>query len=303
MPEKPYSMEDQRDQMMSVLDNIQDVIYVADPESYTLLYVNEPFKANWGGDVVGKKCHKVLQDRDTPCPFCTNDKIFGDHLGETVVWEFQNEINEQWYRCSDKAISWGNGRMVRMELASNINEIKLAQEELKRHRDHLEDLVQERTAELEQVNGALKDKIKENEQRQQVIQNQSQEILELSTPVMQVWEGIVVAPLIGTLDSMRTQRFMEVLLQRIVDTKSPIALVDITGVPTIDTQTAYHIIETINAVNLLGSKVILTGVSPMIATTLIHLGVDLSSFTTHSSLVSGLKMGLDRMNLEIVKKA
>ena len=89
---------------------------------------------------------------------------------------------------------------------------------------------------------------------------------------MQVWQGVVVAPLIGSLDSQRTQQFMERLLDRIVETNSPVALVDIMGVPTIDTQTAQHLIETVSAVRLLGAQVVLTGVRPAIAQTLVHLG-------------------------------
>jgi PAS domain S-box-containing protein len=134
----------------------------------------------------------------------------------------------------------------------------------------------------------------------EVIQRQAQEILEISTPVMQVWEGALVAPLIGTLDSPRTQRFMERLLQRIVETNSPVALVDVTGVPTIDTQTAQHLIDTISAVRLLGAQVILTGIRPAIAQTLVHLGVDLSGITTRSSLSGGLLVAMDSLGLEVV---
>jgi anti-anti-sigma regulatory factor len=131
---------------------------------------------------------------------------------------------------------------------------------------------------------------------------QTEEILEMSTPVMQVWEGVVVAPLIGMLDSQRTQRFMEVLLERIVETNSPVALVDITGVPAIDTQTAQHLIETIGAAQLLGAEVVLTGVRPAIAQTLVHLGIDLGGITTRASLAAGLRVALESAGLEIVAK-
>ncbi len=134
------------------------------------------------------------------------------------------------------------------------------------------------------------------------IQQQSREIMELSTPVMQVWQGVVVAPLIGSLDSQRTQQFMERLLTRIVETNSPMALVDIMGVPTVDTQTAQHLIETISAVRLLGAQVVLTGVRPAIAQTLVHLGIDLSDITTRSSLAAGLLVALDMLNLQVVPK-
>lgn len=135
------------------------------------------------------------------------------------------------------------------------------------------------------------------------IREQSREILELSTPVMQVWEGVVAVPLIGSLDSARTQQFMEKLLERIVETNSPMALVDITGVPTIDTQTAQHLIETITAVRLLGSQVVLTGVRPAIAQTLVHLGIDLSGVTTRSSMAAGLLVALEKLQLRVVPKS
>jgi PAS domain S-box-containing protein len=134
------------------------------------------------------------------------------------------------------------------------------------------------------------------------IRQQSQEILELSTPVMQIWEGVVAVPLIGNLDSQRTQLFMERLLERIVETNSPLAIVDIMGVPTIDTQTAQHLMETITAVRLLGAQVILTGVRPAIAQTLVHLGVDWSSITTRSSLSAGLKVALESLELRVVDR-
>ncbi len=139
----------------------------------------------------------------------------------------------------------------------------------------------------------------ERKQAEERIQQQSREIMELSTPVMQVWEGVVVAPLIGSLDSQRTQQFMERLLERIVETNSPVALVDIMGVPTIDTQTAQHLIETVSAVRLLGAQVVLTGVRPAIAQTLVHLGIDLSGIVTRSSLAAGLQVAFDVLNLRV----
>ena len=134
------------------------------------------------------------------------------------------------------------------------------------------------------------------------LERQAREILEISTPAVQVWEGIILAPLIGMLDSQRTQQLMEKVLETIVDTKSSVALVDITGVPTIDTQTARHLVETMTAVKLLGSRVILTGVRPAIAQTLVHLGIDLSSVSTRSSLSSGVKSAMEMLNLEVVPK-
>ena len=144
--------------------------------------------------------------------------------------------------------------------------------------------------------------ITERKLAEERIQQQTKEIMDLSTPVMQVWQGVVVAPLIGSLDSQRTQQFMERLLGRIVETNSPVALVDIMGVPTIDTQTAQHLIETISAVRLLGAQVVLTGVRPAIAQTLVHLGIDLSGIMTRASLSAGLQVALDILDLKVVRK-
>ncbi len=135
------------------------------------------------------------------------------------------------------------------------------------------------------------------------LRKQSQEILEMaSVPVVPVWEGVMLVPLIGTLDSQRSQVLIERLLGRISETNSPVAVLDITGVPTVDTQTAQHLIEMISAVRLLGAEVILTGVRPNIAQTLVHLGIDLSNVITRSSLSLGLRMALDLLGLHVQPK-
>jgi len=131
--------------------------------------------------------------------------------------------------------------------------------------------------------------------REEKIAAQSNDLLESGTPVLQIWENILVAPLIGTLDSNRTQLFMEKLLHEIVNTGSEFALIDITGVPMVDTMTSQHLIETIAAVKMLGAMVVLTGVRPEIAQALVHLGIDMSDITTRSSLAAGLKFALNRI--------
>ncbi len=141
-----------------------------------------------------------------------------------------------------------------------------------------------------------------SKRREEIITRQTREILELSTPVVQVWEGVVIAPLIGTLDTQRAQQFTERLLDVIVNTELSVALVDITGVVAIDTRTAQHLIETISAVRLLGGQVIMTGVSPSVAQTLVHLGVELAGVVTRSSLAAGLRLALDMLNLQVIAK-
>jgi C4-dicarboxylate-specific signal transduction histidine kinase len=119
------ALKQERAQLAGLFDGVDEIIYVADPETYELLYVNQHFRNILGQDSLGQRCHKVLQNRDAPCPFCTNDKIFGEYLGRTYVWEFQNEITRRWYRCADKAIRWSDGRLVRFELASDITDERI----------------------------------------------------------------------------------------------------------------------------------------------------------------------------------
>lgn len=135
--------------------------------------------------------------------------------------------------------------------------------------------------------------------REEIIQRQQDEMLELSTPVVQLWEGILVLPLIGTLDSKRTQSVMESLLQRIVDTESEIAIIDITGVPTVDTLTAQHLLKTVTATRLMGAECIISGIRPQIAQTIVHLGVNLGDVLTKATMASALMLALQKRGLAI----
>ena len=135
--------------------------------------------------------------------------------------------------------------------------------------------------------------------REEVIARQQQEMMELSTPVVALWDRIVALPLIGTLDSGRTQTVMETLLQRIVETGAEIAIIDITGVPTVDTLTAQHLIKTVTATRLMGAECVISGIRPQIAQTIVHLGVDLSDVVTKSTLASAFSWALKRLNQTI----
>ena len=136
--------------------------------------------------------------------------------------------------------------------------------------------------------------------RNEIIGRQQSELLELSTPVVQLWDGILALPLVGTLDSSRTQVVMESLLQRIVDTGSEIAIIDITGVPTVDTLVAQHLMKTIAATRLMGADCIISGIRPQIAQTIVHLGVDLGEVTTKATLADALAVALKRLNKSTV---
>jgi len=135
--------------------------------------------------------------------------------------------------------------------------------------------------------------------REEMIARQQQEMLELSTPVVQLWDGVLALPLIGTLDSARTQVVMESLLQRIVETGSAIAILDITGVPTVDTLVAQHLLKTVAAARLMGADCIISGIRPQIAQTIVHLGVDLNSVTTKATLADAFRVALSRLKLRI----
>lgn len=130
--------------------------------------------------------------------------------------------------------------------------------------------------------------------REQVIQRQQQELLELSTPVVQLWKNVLALPLIGTLDSARTQVVMENLLQKIVDTGALIAIIDITGVPTVDTLVAQHLLKTIAAARLMGADCIISGIRPQIAQTIVHLGVNLEDVVTKATLADAFVVALQR---------
>jgi rsbT co-antagonist protein RsbR len=137
--------------------------------------------------------------------------------------------------------------------------------------------------------------------REEVILRQTDEIAEISTPVIRVWDGILALPIIGTLDSARTQIVMENLLQEIVETGSSIAILDISGVPAVDSLVAQHLIKTVSATRLMGAECIISGIRPEIAQTVVHLGIDLSNIITKSTLASALQYAFKAMRLEVRK--
>jgi rsbT co-antagonist protein RsbR len=130
--------------------------------------------------------------------------------------------------------------------------------------------------------------------REEVINRQQREMLELSTPVVKLWDGILAIPMIGTLDSARTQVVMETLLNKVVETGAQIAILDITGVPTVDTLVAQHLLKTVTALRLMGAECIISGVRPQIAQTIVHLGVDLQGVVTKANLADALALALKR---------
>ncbi len=135
--------------------------------------------------------------------------------------------------------------------------------------------------------------------RERVILRQQEEMMELSTPVVQLWDEVLALPLIGTLDSARTQVVMETLLQRVVDTGARIAIIDITGVPTVDTLVAQHLMKTVAATRLMGADCIISGIRPQIAQTIVHLGVNLNDIVTKATLADAFQVALQRMGATV----
>jgi rsbT co-antagonist protein RsbR len=139
--------------------------------------------------------------------------------------------------------------------------------------------------------------------REEVIRRQQQELLELSTPVVRLWDNVLAVPLIGTLDSARTQVVMETLLDQIVKTGSSIAIIDITGVPTVDTLVAQHLLKTVAAARLMGAECIISGIRPQIAQTIVHLGVELGDVTTKATMADAFAVALQRTGLSMSRKS
>jgi len=138
--------------------------------------------------------------------------------------------------------------------------------------------------------------------REEVIRRQQEELLELSTPVVKLWDGVLALPIIGTLDSARTQIVMESLLQAIVQTNSRVAIIDITGVPTVDTVVAQHLLKTVTAARLMGADCIISGVRPQIAQTIVHLGINLLDVTTKATLSAAFAVALQRLGVTFVRE-
>lgn len=138
--------------------------------------------------------------------------------------------------------------------------------------------------------------------REEVIVRQQMEMIELSTPVVKLWDGIVALPLIGTLDSARTNVVMESLLQQIVSTGAEIAIIDITGVPTVDTLVAQHLLKTVAAARLMGADCIISGIRPQIAQTMVHLGIDLTTVGTKATMAEALKTAMNKMGFKVTRE-
>ena len=135
------ALDKERQQLISMFDGIEEAIYVTDPNTYEMLYMNSKARELWG-EGIGGKCHQVLQGQDSPCSFCTNDRIFGKNEGKPYIWEFQNQVTQSWFRCIDKAVRWPDGRMVRLEMAIDLTDRKRAEEALCRSEERFRQIAE-----------------------------------------------------------------------------------------------------------------------------------------------------------------
>jgi len=147
-----WDLQVANEELISIFDSINEPVYVSDPETYEILYANSAIKAIFGKDIVGRKCHHVFQNLKDPCGFCTNPLIFGESMGKTHVWETQNSVDKRWYRCTDRAIKWPDGRMVRYEMAIDIHERKQTEEALRENEAKYRSLVESSEEVIAMVN-------------------------------------------------------------------------------------------------------------------------------------------------------
>lgn len=364
--------------LTTVMDSIGSLIYVSDMDTYEMLYMNKVGRDAFG-EIAGRKCWEIVQQGQTgPCSFCTIPRLIDDQGNPTgrYHWEFQNTVNGRWYHIVDQAITWTDGRIVRLEVASDIHEHKQAEEEVRIFKSVVENApdgvsfvspdgiisyanaamkamlgygdeyvgspvpvvfggdaskpmqiiqhvmehgswqgmetyyrkdgstvqvhllvftIRDAEGNILTFPGIVRDitDLQQAEQerlnlQQQIIDTQQHAIRELSTPLLPLHENVLAMPLVGTIDSSRAMMIMETLLEGIAEHQADIAIIDITGVKVVDTQVAQAIIHTAQAVKLLGAQIILTGIQPQMAQTLVHLGADMSGIMTCSTLQAGI---------------
>jgi rsbT co-antagonist protein RsbR len=234
------------------------------PRACVIQYINHTIPGLSVDKVVGAKQLEFVEPQHREMVQATNEKVFS--TGESFTFEIQgvgHEGEPAWYSSTTGPVRRDQEIVAVAVFTTDISDQKIAENELQKTKDAL-------------------------------IAQQAQAIQELSTPVIKVWDGVLILPLIGTVDTARGQQITENLLKSIVTTQASVVIIDITGIPVVDTMVAGHFLNTFQSAKLLGAEVILTGVSPLIAQALVSLGVDLSAVTTKGSLEAGLKLAIER---------
>ncbi len=384
--EADLEQERLRQQILTILDSLEEVIYVTDMETYQVLYTNAYLKNALGQDVTGKICYQALQGLDSPCDFCTNDIILKLN-GQPYHWEYHNPIIKRDYQLIDKTISWLDGRLVRLEVAVDVTKFKqteralqeqekwykaalnttndgfwdwdvttgetkfsdryytmlgyepgdfpssfasweklLHPEDLPIAKQHVEDYFKGQIPEYKvdfrartkdggwrwiEARGEVVDRDEAGNilkmmgvhiditAQKEVVESQRRTIQELSTPIIPIMDGIIVMPLIGSLDSRRAQDTMRTLLKGIREQRARVVILDITGVPIVDTGVAAHLDKTIQAARLKGARVIVTGISDSVAESIVDLGIDWHSVETLRDLQTGLVVALKSLGMKL----
>lgn len=255
----------------SILENAPNIVLVVDTE-HKIQYINHTVPGFTVEQVIGMSQLDFIEPRHHDLVRQKTDEVFRSGRPDRYEIEGQGaDGNVAWYSTLLGPVK-KNGEIVGVALfTSDVTEQKRAQEGLKKAQEEL-------------------------------LAQQARAIQELSTPVIQIWEGIVVLPLIGTIDTARAQSILDNLLDAIVHTQAEVAIMDITGVSVVDTAVAGHLLETVDAARVLGTETILTGVSPNNAQTMVRLGVDVSRVTTRGSLLAGLKLAFELTGRQVVDR-
>jgi rsbT co-antagonist protein RsbR len=253
-----------------ILDNVDEEIMLLDKD-LRILWANNAVLTTYGHDkasALSEFCYKVTHRLDHPCKpphdICPIEEVLRSGKPTTVLHtHFDRQGNKVYAEVSGYPVCEDGAITEFIHISRNVTERVKAEERLKEHQ---------------------------------------RAIVELSTPVIKLWEGIITLPLIGVIDSNRAKQIMENLLQAIVETQASIAIIDITGVPMVDTEVADRLIRTVKAASLLGTRCMMVGIKPDIAQSIVNIGVDLTGVSTYSNLQAGLDVAFRQIGLRVVKE-
>ncbi len=284
-----------------LIENIPDyVILLLDPEGRIATWTKaaERIKGYWPEEIIGKHFSIFYPREDIEAGKPARELKAAAEEGrfEDDGWRVRKDGSRFWANVVISALRDDSGRLCGYaKIARDLTERKKAEDELRRGRDELDERVKERTAELAKVNGTLKAELAARKRAEEAIRA-------LSTPVLPVRERLLILPLIGVIDSPRALQLTEQLLGSIRTYRAKAVVIDITGVPIVDSKVANHLLQTVEAARLMGASVIVTGISPEIAQTLVRIGIDLSRLRTRTDLMGGLEEAEQLIGYQTIRK-